>query len=627
MNPTWVRIIAVAVVVAVVASGIGVYYFVALRHNSISCTLQSKNPLVVDQAEKVASIDPHAAFSTPEWGAVQQTYQPLIMYNGTSYTNFSPMLAENWTSSADGYHWNFTLFPGIHFSNGDPVTAYTFWFSFYRLLSLQGADQYLLSENFWIPGLSYYSPKVQNDAEFANLTQELNTWDFVNPSTSEKAAMAAPNQSFQVLNNRTIQLNLGSGYLYNATTGAGVPYRYLLAEMATPGGVAVDPVVVQANGGVSNGPNAWMTTHSVGTGPYLISAFDPVSGMTFTPDPHYWGTAVAASQPWNVNLAPAKSAIQVNFQLDAAINVQDLKTKAVASASFAYLGPDTVHQLQSTACVTVRAQSLVYSASSGAWWVYMDQTVAPFNNLSVREAVVHAIDVHQIIQEAFGGYASQWVGPVPPSYPGYNPQNLPPYAFNLTLAKQEMQNSPYPNGYGPTLNYEYLNTGPDWANMALLLKNDLAQIGININPVPMGLDTFYQVQTPDPTTGVCPTATTQNGGPFPIGQDFYASDYIAPDDWTQQDALSYGTANVCMSSYNNLTVDNLVRDATGQRNQTAFINDYTQMTKMMYDNYTNAWLICPTLFTVSNPTVQGVVSTPMGSTTLSTMEWNTVYAT
>ncbi|MCI4349969.1 MAG: ABC transporter substrate-binding protein [Thermoplasmata archaeon] len=626
MNPTWVRIIAVAVVVGVVVSGIGIYYFVVRNGGNTSCALKSKNPIVIDQAEKVASIDPHAAFSTPEWGAVQQTYQPLVMYNGTSYTNFSPMLAQNWSSSADGFHWNFTLFPGIHFSNGDPVTAYTMWFSFYRLLALQGADQYLLSENFWIPGLNYYAPATQNQAEFANLTQELNTWDFLHPSGAAIAAMTAPNQSFQVLDNRTIELNLGNGYLENSTTFLGVPYKFLLAEMATPGGVAVDPVVIQANGGVTNGLNAWMSTHSVGTGPYLISSFDPVSGMTFTPDPNYWAAGAAAKEPWNVNLQPAKSTIQVNFQLDPAINVQDLKSKTAASASFAYLGPDTVHQLQASSCLTVRAESLVYSSSSGAWWVYMNQSVAPFNNLSVREAVVHAIDINQIITEAFGGYASSWVGPVPPSYPGYNPQNLPPYPYNLTLAKQEMANSPYPNGYSPTLNYEYLNTGPDWANMALLLKNDLQKIGISINPVPMGLDTFYQIQTIDPSTGQCLSMETQNGGPFPIGQDFYASDYISPDDWTQQDALSYGTANLCMSGYNNATVNNLVTDATGQRNPAAFTNDYAEMTSIMYNNYTDAWLVCPTLFTVYNPTLQGIVSTPMGSTTLSTMEWNSVYA-
>ncbi|MCI4319647.1 MAG: ABC transporter substrate-binding protein [Thermoplasmata archaeon] len=625
MNPTWVRVIAIAVVVGLVATGVGVYYFYVKKNANSSCELQQKNPITIDQAERVASIDPSAAFSTPEWGAVQQAYQPLIMYNGTSYTNFTPMLAQNWSHSADGFHWNFTLFPGIHFSNGDPVTACTLWFSYYRLLAMQGADQYLLAENFWIPGLTYYSPASQNQAEFANLTAQLNSWDFVNPNASEVAAMAAPNQSFQALTNRTLELNLGSGYLANATSG--IPYRFLLAEMATPGGVAVDPRAVQADGGVSNGTNAWMTSHAVGTGPYLISAFDPVAGMTFTPDPHYWGAAVAAAQPWNVNLQPAKVAIQLNFQEDAAVNVQDLKSKSVASASFAYLGPDTVHQLQSTACVVVQAEPLVYGSSSGAWWVYMNQSVAPFNNLSVREAVVHAINYSQILQEAFGGYASQWVGPVPPSYPGYDPQNLAPYSYDLTLAKQEMSQSPWPNGYPGTLNYEYLSPGPDWAQMALLLKNDLMKIGIDINPVAMGLDTFYQVQTIDPSTGQCLSMENQNGGPFPIGQDFYASDYISPDDWTQQDALSYGSANICMSGYANSTVDGLVVAAAGESNPANFTSDYSQITSAMYYNYTDAWLVVPTLFAVYNPTVQGIVSTPMGSTPFDTMEYNTISAT
>ena len=77
----------------------------------------------------------------------------------------------------------------------------------------------------------------------------------------------------------------------------------------------------------------------------------------------------------------------------------------------------------------------VYGSTSGSWWIYLNQSVYPFDNLSVRAAVAHAINYEQIIQQAFGGYATQWVGPVPPAYPYYNPENLTPYAYNLTLAR------------------------------------------------------------------------------------------------------------------------------------------------------------------------------------------------
>ena len=226
---------------------------------------------------------------------------------------------------------------------------------------------------------------------------------------------------------------------------------------------------------------------------------------------------------------------------------------------------------------------------------------------------------------AFGGYAKQWVGPVPPGYPYYNPDNLAPYPYDLALAKQEMNNSPYqlPQGYGPTINYEYINLG-DWKTVATLLQGYLSQIGIKINPVAIPLDQLYVEQVLD-ASGTCTTMTNVNGGPFPIGQEFYTSDYIAPDDWTQNNAISYGSANMCMSQYSDLTMDSLVIDAAGQSNPTNLTNDYSQITRMMYDNYTNAWLVVPQQFAVYNPLLRGVVFNPMGSGLPFTMIMNTEY--
>src|SRR5207244_12864018 len=165
--------------------------------------------------------------------------------------------------------------------------------------------------------------------------------------------------------------------------------------------------------------------------------------------------------------------------------------------------------------------------------------------------------------------------------------------YDLALAKQEMNNSPYqlPQGYGPTINYEYINLG-DWKTVATLLQGYLSQIGIKINPVAIPLDQLYVEQVLD-ASRTCKTMTNVHGGPFPIGQEFYTSDYIAPDDWTQNNAISYGSANQCMSGYNNATMDGLVYAAASESNPANLTADYTSMTQMMYDNYTNAWLVTP----------------------------------
>jgi peptide/nickel transport system substrate-binding protein len=295
--------------------------------------------------------------------------------------------------------------------------------------------------------------------------------------------------------------------------------------------------------------------------------------------------------------------------------------------SFVYSGPQTIQSLKGAACVSVQALPVVYGATAGSWYIYMNQSQQPFSNWSVRAAVVHAINYTQIIQEAFGGYATQWVGPVPPSYPHYNPQNLAPYSYDLTLAKKFMSQSPWPNGYPGTINYEYIDT-PVWADTATLLATDLKAIGITINPVPIQLNTLYQLQIVDGTTGQCTAQETPNkfGGPFPMGQEFYTSDYISPDDWTQNVAISYGSANQCMSGYANGTVDSLVIKAAGEHNFAAAESEYSQMTQLMYNNYTDAWLVVPTALSVSNTHLQGDINNPMGSALPFTMMYNTDFA-
>jgi peptide/nickel transport system substrate-binding protein len=625
MNPLHRNIIVIVIVVAIIAAGI------TLRVVVQNC-LSTTNPMLVDQSEIPDSLDPGETFSTPGWAAVQQVYQGLVNYNGSSSTNFSGVLAQNWTNSSNDLQYNFTLRTGVFFSNGDPYNAYVQWYSFYRSLLLGGGPQFILEENFYSTNfnasspLTYYSNISAIYAANQTLVNDLNSWNFDSPTPSEVALMGTPNQSFVVLAPNEIQLNLGLGYL-------ATPYTYLLASISAPNSYAVDPNVIDAQGGIiwttgplgGGQPNTWMASNMVGTGPYTLGYYNglPGGGYSLIPNSNYWGKPVAAQEPWNGLLQPANTTVDVVFQDSVDITTNDLIVGDVASASFAYIGPATVHLLQGKSCLVVQAMPLIYGSTGGSWWIYLNQNVFPFNNLSVRAAIAHAIDYNQIIQQAFGGYATPWVGPVPPAYPYYNPQNLTPYQYNLTLAHQEIADSPCANSAcaSMTIKYAYLDTGIDWAETAQFLKADLSQIGINILPVPISLSDLYEEQAT--TNGVCTTMTGANGGPFYMGQEFYTSDYVSPDDWTQNDAQVAGSANLCMSEYDNATVTNDTYLAAGTANTTLLTQLYSNMTGAMYDNYTDIWLVVPTAFAVYSTHLHGFIQNPMASAEPYAFEFNT----
>jgi peptide/nickel transport system substrate-binding protein len=622
MKPKTRNIVIVVIVAILVVAGVGAY--LVLRNSSTAnCGPSQKGYICVDQAEIPDSLDPAVTFSTPGWAAVQQVYQGLVNYNGSSVTNFSGVLASSWTVSTNLNNDNFSTYTfqlrsGVTFSNGDPYNAYDQWYSLYRSLLLEQGPQFILEQNFFSTNfdptnpLSYYSDIASSRAANSTLVSDLNSWNFAQPTSSEIAQMELPNQSFQVLSPTSIALNLGYGYLDSN-------YTYLLASISAPNSYAVDPAWVDANGGVSEGNvSDYLAVNTMGTGPFTLQNYNAVGGGGYTLQPrsNYWGATAFQSEPWNINLAPANTSVEIIFQDAIDITTNDLIDGHVQGASFAYTGPSTIQQLQGHSNLVVQSLPQIYGATSGSWWIFMNSSQAPFNNLSVREAITHAINYAQIISEAFGGYGSQWVGPVPPSYPYNNnvTAQLPYYQYNLQLAYQEMANSPCAGGAcrGDTINFMYLNSGADWAETAQLLANDLAAVNITLNPVGVSLPDLYAEQGVN-QAGQCISATTANGGPFYMGQEFYTSDYISPDDWTQNDAYSLGSANRCMSGYANATVDSEVFAAAGDSNPADLTQYYTNITNAMYDNYSEIWLVVPTSFAVYATNLHGFVQNPMAS--------------
>src|SRR5438128_8376886 len=257
-NPKTVRIVVVLIAIILAISGAVVFYVLT---QSSACNFSSADPLIFDQPERPDTLDPHVTFSTPGWGIVQQIYQTLVNYNGSSYTTYVPVLAKSWSVSADNLNYTFVLRQDIHFSNGHPFNSYVMWFSLYRAIIMNQAGSFILQENFWLPGLNYYSDANDSANATAWMISNLNSFSFTNPTAPQLAVMKDANNSFQVIDQYTIKLNMGFGYLGT------VAYGNLLAAIAGPIASAVDPAVVQANGGVINDTNAYMATHMLGTGP------------------------------------------------------------------------------------------------------------------------------------------------------------------------------------------------------------------------------------------------------------------------------------------------------------------------------------------------------------------------
>ena len=567
----------------------------------------AQNSLVVEEGLQPDSLDPAVTFQTPGWEVVDQVYQGLLTFNGTSSTSYLPELASNWTMSASGLNYTFSLRHGVTFSNGDPFNAYVQWYSIYRTLVMNQAPAFILSQNLATVSV----PAINVTAAV------LNSIDYRSPSPANLTYMETPGQSVQVIDQYTIRFNLGWGYNGMA------PYNAFLQTLTTPMAMAVDPVVVMANGGVSDGqPNTWMETHAVGTGFYNLQSWVQGQSVKLVKSTSYWASSLPTTE-LNDAIRPAIIGSVIIYYKTESARIADLQG---GTAQIIDAPVTDQNSLKSISGVAVNKLPISFGSAANTYYVYMDPVAFPaFNNTLVREAVAHAIDYNALLHSVVGGQGVQWIGPVPAGFPLYNESisGLSPYAYNPTAAAQELAAAGYqatlPNGTKlnpsgqvfPSTNFLYNPDSTTQKLAAQVIQGELASIGMNLNLAPLATSQWFNVvDLPGDTN------TT-----YPIGINFYTEDYTASIDYVTALTTNY---LVGTSAYYNNTVVGWQTNAATSSDPATVTQAFQNITRAMYNSYTDIWLFVPYQLTVNQSNLAGMIPNPAGSGAGYFLFYNTV---
>ena len=85
--------------------------------------------LIINNAAEPSGLDPQEVTGLLESRIVYALFEGLVNYKADDLSPI-PGAAESWTNSADGRTWTFRIRPAARWSNGDPVTARDFLFSY-----------------------------------------------------------------------------------------------------------------------------------------------------------------------------------------------------------------------------------------------------------------------------------------------------------------------------------------------------------------------------------------------------------------------------------------------------------------------------------------------------------------
>ncbi len=565
--------------------------------------------LVAEEESQPDSLDPAVSYTTPGWEVVEQIYQGLLAPNGTSYSTYVGALAQNWTVSSDGMAYTFWLRPNVTFSNGDPFNAYVMWFSIYRTLVMNQGPAWILGQNL----------AAGNGMTFNVTDAMLNSINYVNPNSTDLGYMTYPNQSVQVVQPNELTIHLGYGYNGQA------PYSAFLATFITPMAMAVDPKVVEANGGVVAGQsNNYMETNALGTGFYELQSWVQGQSVTLVRNQNYWGANVPASQ-LNEAIQPAiLDTISIYYKAASAM-IADLQSNSAQMI----IAPSTQYSvLQQTAGVTATILPPVFGSAESIIFVYMDPyAFQPFQDRRVREAISYAIDYKSIIHSVFNDLATQWIGPVPPGFPDYNEstQGLTPYQYDPTMAATLLAEAGYkstlPNGtvlnsggkVFPSVNFLYDADSATEGQVAQIILSELQAVGVTITLTPLTFKQYANVVT---STG------DVNSTSYPFGISYYSEDYTASIDYV---SALITTGQVGFSGFSNQTVTGWESAAATSLDQGTVVANFQQITRAMYDDYTDIWLYVPYFMAANRSNVVGMIPNPAGSGMGYFMFYNTIH--
>ena len=259
--------------------------------------------------------------------------------------------------------------------------------------------------------------------------------------------------------------------------------------------VMMSPSAVKAAG-------AQVAKKPVGTGQYRFVEWVPGERLVMEANPDYWGPKARIQRVVWKPIAEASTRIVAlrTGQADLIANVP----------------PQLTSQLGEPDLRLERVLGIIVT-------VMFNIAVKPFDQVKVRRALNHAVNVDEIIQFVLGGAATRVAAATRPGMLGHDPE-LRPYPYDPALARKLLAEAGYPSGFEAVLdapNGRYLN---DKA-VAEAVAGQLAKIGVTVKVNTPDYPTlvrkivrkesqFYLIGTVEPATEIAFPRAFKAGGAF-----------------------------------------------------------------------------------------------------------------
>ena len=360
--------------------------------SSYSLTLREANRnkiLLITVGSEPRTLDPQAAQGVTEHHIIMAMIEGLVAPSIDDQAKVVPGMADRWEHNDDYSVWTFHIGGDRKWSNGDPVTAEDFVFSYKRMLTASFGAQY--AENLFIlkGAEDYYNGKNRN-------------FDDV---------------GVKAIDDHSLRIELVG------------PTPYLLSLVQHDSWLPVSPKAILKFGNIDTRDTKWTRPGNyVANGPFIMKSWRPNDVIEVVRNPLYWDAA-------NVKLNG------INFYSIENLNTQDRAFQAGQLHKTDQISLDKVPYYRRMHPELVRIDPY-----EGAYFYRINTSRKALNDPRVRLALNLAIDRDAIVKNILREDQKPATGFTPPGMGDYKPLNK--LAYEPERARQLLAEAGYPKGKG-----------------------------------------------------------------------------------------------------------------------------------------------------------------------------------
>lgn len=439
----------------------------------VSCKKDGKeemNTLNLALSGEISTLDPANAYDTISASVIYQSYEQLYEYHYLKRPySIIPLLAEEMPKvENNGKRYVIKIRKNIRYHD-DP--------------SFKGEIRYVKAQDFitQIKRLAYLPTNSNGWWLFDGKIVGINKFRDSAGSDFEKFK-SLEIEGLKALDDHTLVIDLVE------------PFPQMLYALTMSFTSPVPLEVVEAN-------NNLLNLKIIGTGPYQMDKYNPLSGVKLVRFPHYRevfypeeGDRMANSMNLLKDAGkklPFIDNIQFQIIKESQTRWLNFMSKKIDVMSIpkdnfeAAIDPtgNLTNELKKDGIQLQIFPTLTY------WWLSFNMKDPLLGkNKNLRLAIAHAISSESFIDTFTNSIGQKANSIYPPGIPGYNPSATLPYKFDLELAKDYLVKAGFPNGKGlQELTFDMRGTSSLHRQQAEFVKKELERIGIKVNII---LNTF-----------------------------------------------------------------------------------------------------------------------------------------